>query len=481
MKSFYTPLPFRGKGTPFSRPGLFFLFLFICYGANAQLPQAARQRIDTALKNWNTNYGANVIAVSWSYESTITTEQQRLDALNEITDPAKAWLPTGDYTVASSVSAQRIIEDTSIKQPVIDSLKTVLNSQFKIGHYKVRVNWLKGTQSFTTLLIANDSVPVYDNMFGNIALVSQEVNSLVAVTKQCLNLTIYWIWGGVRGKITASVTTNCDANGYVISCDKDCFAYCTLGEAKIECTTQIVGNGRCCQLSYSWAWAVGFKSIKVKVGGGGFEIVGILGSGGAANGSCTVCCDPVNTFATAPSAMKVNSTCESGQLRINWQATSVIRFARYTVEKSLDGISWNVAGYIDAGAATAPINSYSFKETSANGPGNFYRIIGEQVNGVKAYSSLVPSACGVVQNITVWPNPARGMTTVRIPAIRNGVVTIKVSNSQGFEVFKQQYNLHVGNNQFQIDMKNFASGIYTVSATGEGINKVYRLIKSDSK
>lgn len=401
--------------------------------------------------------------------------------MNEITDPTKAWLPTGDFTVASSVSAQRVTEDTSIKQPAIDSFKTVLNSQFKIGHYKVRVNWLKGTQSFTTLLIANDTVPVYDNMFGNAMLVTQEITTLVPITKQCLNLVVRWIWGGVRGRITASVTTNCDANGYVISCDKDCIAVVALADARIECATEIVGNGRCCQLTYAWAIATGFKKIKLKAGKIEFEIEGVLGQSATGTGSCTVCCDPVNTFAVAPSAMKVNSTCESGQLRVNWQTTSVIRFARFAVEKSLDGISWNVAGYVDAGAATAPANSYSFKETSANGPGNFYRITGEQVNGVRAYSSLVPSACGVVQTITVWPNPARGMTTVRIPAVRNGVVTIKVSNSQGFEVFKQQYDLHVGNNQFQIDMKNFASGIYTVSATGAGINKVYRLIKSGNQ
>jgi hypothetical protein len=100
------------------------------------------------------------------------------------------------------------------------------------------------------------------------------------------------------------------------------------------------------------------------------------------------------------------------------------------------------------------------------------------ITGHNTYSDLVVSPCGFSQNLSVWPNPVAGVTTVRIASSKNSVITLNLTNAQGTQVFSRQFNLHTGNNEFRIDMSHFAAGIYSLNARTEEFSKTYKLLKA---
>jgi len=254
----------------------------------AELPAKPRELVETAIQNWNQVYGTHVKALDWAYEGTIASEEQREVILGEMTAPEKAWFPSGDVGRPSEMTALRIVDDPQIERGAIEKWQAMVRGKVRVGHHIVRIRWIKGSQPFTSICIADDNALVYDSMLFNAVLTQKH--------SRCFEYKMWWIWEKLAGKpwqewtrghITADLTPNC-REGTPVTCDKDCQASMTGGEATIKCKTRIVQN--CCQMDYNWAWACGFKKIKVGKDKFSLEVEGYIGSSGAGNGSCTECC-----------------------------------------------------------------------------------------------------------------------------------------------------------------------------------------------
>ena len=76
-----------------------------------ELPAGPRELLEISLENWNEFYGKNVRAEGWTYEGRIDSEGQRSKIVAEMTDPAKAWFPSGDVAFPDRMTALRIIDD----------------------------------------------------------------------------------------------------------------------------------------------------------------------------------------------------------------------------------------------------------------------------------------------------------------------------------------------------------------------------------
>lgn len=252
------------------------------------LPAMPKILVEKAIDNWNKVYGTNVRATGWTYEGKIRTEKERQSAISEITNPTKAWMPQVNLDRPSAASADRVSSFPAIPASDIRSWKDSVSSKIKSGQHKVRVKWMKGTTTFTTLCITDDKTIIYDNMFSNTAL--QDHHS------RCYDSHLCWIWQSSyadcsRGAIWADLTVKCDPDG-TPHCTNDCGGWMSGGTANCKCVVTKVGN--CCHMEYTWAWACGFKKVKFKLDAKGVkfeaEIEGYLGSEGSGDGSCEECC-----------------------------------------------------------------------------------------------------------------------------------------------------------------------------------------------
>lgn len=255
--------------------------------ASEELPMKPHSQIETAIQNWNEFYGANVQAVSWSYVGRITSEATRNEMVQVMTSPERAWFPSGDVSKPNEMTAARITDDPQISSQDITEWQNMVNEKVSVGQHVVEIKWTKGVESFTTICITDEQSIIYDSTLSN-AVSGRRATG-------CFDYKMCWIWEmhkpcseWTRGYITGGLVTNCK-EGVPVTCEDDCSSSMTLGEVKIKCEERIVEN--CCKMDYSWAWACGFKSIKVGTDKFTLEVEGIIGSSGAGNGSCTECCD----------------------------------------------------------------------------------------------------------------------------------------------------------------------------------------------
>jgi hypothetical protein len=70
----------------------------------------------------------------------------------------------------------------------------------------------------------------------------------------------------------------------------------------------------------------------------------------------------------------------------------------------------------------------------------------------------------VPEGLAVWPNPSNNNLFIHIDASQQSTAFIKITDSKGALVKQEQVNITTGSNQFTIDMKGLAKGIYYVSA-----------------
>lgn len=259
--------------------------------AFAGTASAYETELQNAIDGWNSQ-GSSVTALGYDTLAVIDSDTLRQSIVNQITNAATAYFPSGDIGDPGGFTAVLLSSDPTITGAQLSAYYATVDSLVQVGHLALTTQW----SGFTTITIVDGSGLIHDNMFSNAAVVDPGANKNVS----CLDYKMAWVWqfnGPVadytRGHIEASNTITCDENGEVVSCDEDCDASMTAGEAQVNCKNEEVVGQECCKLTYSWAWACGFKKIKVGADDFTLEVEGIIGSSGTGNGSCTECCDEV--------------------------------------------------------------------------------------------------------------------------------------------------------------------------------------------
>jgi len=246
------------------------------------LPNAVKTKLDTAIANWNTLYGTNVQAdTAWTYEGTIDSTTELDTVLDEILSADSAWLPDVDINDPSAATAILLEDVVGLDSQTISDWEDLVESLIQTGMHLVTINWQKGTDTFTTTCVTDDTDIIYDNMLSNAVMV--EIKSKA----KCFDYVISWLWGSERGRILVYLDCVC-VEGVIVACPYTCTAYMTLGDAKVNC--KVTKTEDCCYLDYSWAWATPLVTISVQTDNFTLQTSGI-GSSGQGSGSCFCCCE----------------------------------------------------------------------------------------------------------------------------------------------------------------------------------------------
>lgn len=227
-------------------------------------PRGPQEQIDLSIKNWNKYYGINVKAVSWSYEGEIKNEIQRNQILQEMTDPEKAWFPSGNVLKPDSITAWRITDDKSVKEDEISKWRNEVDRKIKVGHHIFRLKWTKARQKFMSICISDDDSLIYDSMLFNIMLVEEHHSCLYVNIKKLSLLSL--------GKISMCINIECK-NGVIIKClePKVYLEYMDRGDFHKRITQN---SQNCCTVEYCYAFVLGFQRIKTSSDGFSFEVEG---------------------------------------------------------------------------------------------------------------------------------------------------------------------------------------------------------------
>lgn len=147
----------------------------------------------------------------------------------------------------------------------------------------------------------------------------------------------------------------------------------------------------------------------------------------------------LNSQPLATDFTSFNVTAEGCKANISW-TTGVERGNKYfSVEKSIDGITFAGIGNVDAKGTNTSGSEYTFTDPSPISGKNFYRIKQYNTDGKSTTSQTQALAfnCGNTK-IELFPNPTTDMVNVKGLTGKN---TIKILTIAGHEIMKSETEL----------------------------------------
>ena len=188
---------------------------------------------------------------------------------------------------------------------------------------------------------------------------------------------------------------------------------------------------------------------------------------------------------TTAAVLPVNITDFSVQAKesrvlLRWTTVTETNNARFDIERSSDGKTWNVISSAKGGGSSSAAHTYTVYDNNPLQGMNFYRIRQYDVNG-KFSTTNIKSLKMLINNtavVSVFPNPARyNNIYFSLPHYAGGDLQVTLSASNGkmvhSEVFKAaqqsvKYSLHVTN--------ALNSGIYMLHVKGGDVDANSKVI-----
>jgi hypothetical protein len=170
------------------------------------------------------------------------------------------------------------------------------------------------------------------------------------------------------------------------------------------------------------------------------------------------------TLSTINNALPVKFTlfnleCKGTKITLNWKTAQEQNSSHYNVEKSMDAVNWAVIGDVPAAGNSSTERSYLFDD---NNPvqKSYYRIAQYDLDRRVTYTNIIRSTCSQKDVFNVWPNPFTDRILIDLTADRQSTAMIKIFDSKGALVKKQEATVLNGINQLTVYPGTLPAGVY---------------------
>lgn len=175
------------------------------------------------------------------------------------------------------------------------------------------------------------------------------------------------------------------------------------------------------------------------------------------------------------SLLNFNAELAKDVVNINWATSAELNNDYFLVEKSIDGINWNVIQMVEGAGTTESINNYASVDANPVNGVQYYRLKQVDFNGKFEYSAIVPvNFNGTSGLVKVFPIPANNNLNISLDNSENADVKIIIFNSFGQEVM----SVNGTENFFTLDIAQLNAGIYTVEVKCENTLSKTKVIKN---
>jgi hypothetical protein len=159
---------------------------------------------------------------------------------------------------------------------------------------------------------------------------------------------------------------------------------------------------------------------------------------------------------------------EGKKVRLDWETGSEENNDYFTVERSLDGKTFEKV-FIKDGAGNSKTNLYYYGYDTKPFTGiSYYRLKQTDFDGKFAYSDIISvnvqgENMASELNLKVYPNPVSNqLIHVDLHAQNNATYTMCIINEIGQQIYTDTYDALVGNNSYEIHLPNVVPGMYVL-------------------
>jgi hypothetical protein len=195
---------------------------------------------------------------------------------------------------------------------------------------------------------------------------------------------------------------------------------------------------------------------------------GATTSGGATFGSATV----INNCASCASALLLpiellffKGKQEKESIELSWATATELNNDYFNIEKSIDGIKWDVLGNIPGAGSSTQILRYTFKDNMPDEGVQYYRLKQTDFDGTFTYSTAIAINFEGPANgnsIAVYPNP-NSSNQLNFRGIGHDIpYTLELKKVTGELLYHQTLNTH------SIALPEIEKGVYLITLQSEG-------------
>ena len=187
----------------------------------------------------------------------------------------------------------------------------------------------------------------------------------------------------------------------------------------------------------------------------------------------------VDNFSFTPSAVAMpiqltsfTATAQRNSVLVQWQTARELDNDYFTVERSLDGKTFDIIGMVQGNGTTDEANDYRFHDEAPAAGTNYYRLTQTDYDGRSETFAVRSVTTGTNGDATVFPHPVRESVTIAFPTEVSDA-DLQVRDPSGRLVLRQTFS----GLQTELDLGALSSGSYLLRINSGAALTVQRLVK----
>jgi hypothetical protein len=162
--------------------------------------------------------------------------------------------------------------------------------------------------------------------------------------------------------------------------------------------------------------------------------------------------------------------CADGQVEVTWTTASETNNDFFTVQRSIDGVTFEDVVIVDGAGNSSSIINYNAVDYNPYGGTSYYRLKQTDFDGGAKYSDVVAVSCGNAAtdfNLVNAYDQGNGTMAVVFNAGDNELYTVTLYDIIGKQITETTGKAYSGKNQINIAVGDLARGIYMVNLKNE--------------
>ncbi|MBI4931636.1 MAG: SBBP repeat-containing protein [Bacteroidetes bacterium] len=175
----------------------------------------------------------------------------------------------------------------------------------------------------------------------------------------------------------------------------------------------------------------------------------------------------IDNYSSLPvELLSLTANCENNLVKLNWQTATEINNDYFTIERSINGKTFEAIGKMQGTGNSSTIQQYEFTDPLPNGEGwggaLYYRLKQTDYNGKYEYFPPISVICSPADewNLLLQGTPFTDQLLATLQSPEDGNVQIEISDLYGKKISSSQLGVIKGSNLLRLDLKNILQGFY---------------------
>jgi hypothetical protein len=169
---------------------------------------------------------------------------------------------------------------------------------------------------------------------------------------------------------------------------------------------------------------------------------------------------------------------------LRWVTASEVNNDKFAVERSTDGINFEIIGWVKGNGTTTQTHYYEFVDENPMKGSNYYRLNQFDFNGVNEYSKVILLESDNTKHLRIanlYPNPTAAGVNYSVFALYETNGSVAVIDMLGQVVYTSHLHFDLGDNLLYFDASNLNAGAYMLMIKDDEDNKLAqkRFVKID--